>query len=645
MTIRSRLVLSVTALLIVSVAVLVTVLVAGASSRLKTAAFSDAEHQAEASAAQVERRFDTAFTTARDLAGSLESIAVKDQSRTVADQVQATLLAAHPEYMAVWSAWEPNAFDSRDRRFRNTTGTDKSGRYIPYWHRTETGGVALEALAGLDDTTSNSWYENPKKTGQEMVLEPYSYKVGGKDTLMTSAEMPIMRDGTFVGLAGVDITLDSLSGIVSGMKPFGTGAATLVSSAGNVVAGGKADQLTKPLGGALGVLAGKAVLGANTRAVTSSQLRVAVPLAIGAKATWALVVTIPDATVLAPAHRLRNLAILLAVLAIGVSAIAALLLGRAIVAPIKALRDRMADIADGDGDLTQRVDESPYHEVGQLGAAFNRFVLKVAGTVRGIAGAAEELGGVSGTITDVSGRLAGSARTSAEQAAVVTDSAGRVSANVETVAAGAGEMGASIREIAENASEAARVTASAVETAHRTGAAMTRLGESSAEIGAVLQAITSIAEQTNLLALNATIESARAGEAGKGFAVVASEVKELAQETARATEDISGRIGTIKAATAEAVAAISAITEVIGLISGYSTTIASAVEEQTATTNEMSRSVGDAAQGSREIAAVIAGVADAAENTTASATETQQAAAQLAELSERLRMLVGSFRY
>ncbi|BCJ40090.1 chemotaxis protein [Actinoplanes ianthinogenes] len=637
--------LSVTTLLVVSVALLVVVLVAGASSSLKDTALADAEHQMQANAAQVERRFDTAFTTARDLAATLQTIAVQDPRRALADRVESTLLAGHPEYMAAWSAWEPNAFDGRDRRYRNTTGTDKTGRYISYWHRTESGGIAVDALAGLDDPNTNIWYEGPKKSGQETVLEPYSYEVNGKQLLMTSAEMPLLRDGQVVGVAGVDLTLESLTTLIGGMKPFGVGAATLVSAAGNVVAGGKPDQITKPLGGPLGELAGKAVQGRTARTVTDGQLRLAVPVTIGAKSTWALVVTIPESAVLAPAHRLRNLAILLAAIALTVSIIATLLVSRAIVAPINRLRDRMADIADGDGDLTQRVDESPDTEVGQLGMAFNRFVLKVAGTVRGIAGAAEDLSVVSGTITDVSGRLAGSARTSAEQAAVVTDSAGRVSANVETVAAGAGEMGASIREIAENASEAARVTAAAVETAQRTGATMSRLGESSEEIGAVLQSITSIAEQTNLLALNATIESARAGEMGKGFAVVASEVKELAQETARATEDISGRIGTIKASAAEAIAAIAAITEVISQISGYSTTIASAVEEQTATTNEMSRSVGDAAQGSREIAAVIGGVSDAAANTTASATETQRAAAQLADLSDRLRTLVGSFRY
>ncbi|GAA2692601.1 hypothetical protein Apa02nite_086830 [Actinoplanes palleronii] len=436
MTIRTKLVLSVATLLVISVAVLVSVLVVGASSRLKEAAFSDAGHEAESNAAQVARRFDTAFTSTRDLATTLAAIAQRDPSRPLANQVLSDVLTAHPEYMAAWAVWEPNLFDRRDARTRATTTSDKTGRYIPYWHRTAAGGVAVEPIVGLDDVANNAWYEDPKKTGQEKVLEPYSYEVDGKQTLMTSAETPIVRDGGFAGLAGVDVTLDSLSTLVSAMKPFGTGSAILVSAAGNVVAGGPADKLTKPLGGALGALAQQAVKGGTTtRAVGSSQLRLATPVAIGAKTTWALVVTIPESTVLAPAHRLRNLALVLALIALAVSMLAALLLARAIVAPINGLRDRMAGIADGDGDLTQRVDESPYHEIGQLGMAFNRFVLKVAGTVRGIAGAADDLSVVSRGITDVSGRLAGSARSSAEQASLVTDSAGRVTTNVEAVAA------------------------------------------------------------------------------------------------------------------------------------------------------------------------------------------------------------------
>jgi methyl-accepting chemotaxis protein len=205
-------------------------------------------------------------------------------------------------------------------------------------------------------------------------------------------------------------------------------------------------------------------------------------------------------------------------------------------------------------------------------------------------------------------------------------------------------MGASIREIAQNASEAAQVASAAVATAETTNQAVSRLGESSTEIGNVVKAITSIAEQTNLLALNATIEAARAGEAGKGFAVVANEVKELAQETARATEDISRRVEAIQTDTAGAVDAIGEISKIISRINDYQLTIASAVEEQTATTNEMTRSVGEAAGGSAEIALNLSGVATATRAANASVLEAQRASAELAATSERMRELVRRFQ-
>lgn len=174
---------------------------------------------------------------------------------------------------------------------------------------------------------------------------------------------------------------------------------------------------------------------------------------------------------------------------------------------------------------------------------------------------------------------------------------------------------------------------------------MAKLGESSAEIGNVIKVINSIAQQTNLLALNATIEAARAGEAGKGFAVVANEVKELAQETAKATEDIRRRIQAIQSDTEAAVSAITEISRIIAQINDTQSTIASAVEEQTATTNEMGRNVTEAATGSNDIAENITGVARSASETTTAAATTSQAAEELARMAAELQQLVGQFSY
>jgi methyl-accepting chemotaxis protein len=254
------------------------------------------------------------------------------------------------------------------------------------------------------------------------------------------------------------------------------------------------------------------------------------------------------------------------------------------------------------------------------------------------------LAGAASQLTAVSQHMASTAEETAAQAGVASAAAEQVSRNVTTVAAGAEEMGASIREIAKSAHDAAKVATTAVKVADRTNTTVAKLGESSAEIGNVIKVITSIAQQTNLLALNATIEAARAGEAGKGFAVVANEVKELAKETAKATEDISHKIEAIQADTKGAVGAIEQIGKIINEINDIQNTIASAVEEQTATTGEISRNVAEAARGSSEIAANVTGVAQAARNTTTGASDTKKAADNLSKLATDLQALVGQFK-
>lgn len=312
------------------------------------------------------------------------------------------------------------------------------------------------------------------------------------------------------------------------------------------------------------------------------------------------------------------------------------------------LRRKVADILGvvrkaAQGDLTGEITVAGQDPIGQVGEGLAGFFKDLRGSLQKIGQSAQAVGTASEELNAISQQLAGNAEETATQATVVSAASEEVSKNVSVVAASSEEMLASIREIAKSANESARVARNAVGVANSTNQTIGRLGDSSIEIGKVIKVITSIAQQTNLLALNATIEAARAGEAGKGFAVVANEVKELAKETAKATEEIGQKIEAIQGDSKAAVNAIGEVSTIINQINDLSNTIASAVEEQTATTNEIGRNVSEAARGTNEIARNITGVATAAQDTTTGASDTQKAAAALSDMATSLRTLMSRF--
>ena len=309
--------------------------------------------------------------------------------------------------------------------------------------------------------------------------------------------------------------------------------------------------------------------------------------------------------------------------------------------PIRRVRDVLSAVAEG--DLTRSVEVTSSDEVGHMAEDVNRTVASLQGLVQQLPGKVQTLAVASRRISEASGHIRQQAGTTLSRADVVAATAADVAGSANAAAAGTEEMTASIHEIASTAADAVRVGHEAMATADRTNERVTHLGASSQQIGDVLSLISSIADQTNLLALNATIEAARAGDAGRGFAVVATEVKELANQTASATGDVDKKVSAIRAETGLAVEAIAGIREIIDRVNAQQATIASAVEEQTSVTSEISRSVTGAAAGATDIAETMADVAESARATSSAAEEAGHAAAELTALSGDLDALVARF--
>ncbi|MBI2254418.1 MAG: methyl-accepting chemotaxis protein [Proteobacteria bacterium] len=630
-------------------------------------------------AEKVENVIAGAFGSARaTAANAVGQIAGKAPSRAAMLASLQKLLDDNPNLLATWVAFEPNAFDGKDAEFAKTEGHDDTGRFVPYLAR----GAALTALTDYTKPGAGDYYLLAHDSGQEQLLEPYSYVVGDKEVLMTSAAVPIVVDGKVIGVAGIDLLLEGLNGLLAEMKPFETGSVSLISNGGLWAAYSDAKSLGKPIPEISPTL--NAALDAikkgeryemvdHSTSLDTDVARIFVPVTAGlSNDRWSVMVNLPQDKMQAPVNKLTNTVLIVAaIIVVSLGIIIALLVRYLAAKPINALTGAVEGLAGGntalDVPLTQRRDE-----LGVMARAIDFFKEKlieidrlrdeqkaseqrlaterrkamldladsfeaaIKGVVEGVSSAATELQSNASS-------LSGTAEEATRQSTAVAAATTQASANVTTVAAAAEELSSSITEISRQVADSSTVARTAVDEAAKTGETVEGLAVAAEKIGGIVQLINDIASQTNLLALNATIEAARAGEAGKGFAVVASEVKNLASQTAKATEEISVQIGGMQQVTRHAADAMGHIRATIARINEIASGIAAAVEEQSAATKEISNNAQQAASGVDEVARNIGGVNEAANEVGGAAGEVLGASSELSRQSEALRREVDSF--
>jgi len=566
------------------------------------------------------------------------------------NQILERYLADHPQLLAAWTGWEPNAFDGRDAQFVGTAGHDASGRYVPYWYRNGSK-IALEPLVDYDTPGAGDYYLLAKQTRKPVILEPYLYPVGGVTKLITSIVAPVIENGRFIGVVGVDLLIASLQEEAKQIKIL-NGTFAFFSHGGTVIAHPDSTRLGRNMRETEGDVLGEdlprfvaAVADAQpfmtqreSSLYPSKTLIISEPIALGDTGkSWSIAMALPMNEVLKVLTTLMQQMLFISIAGLVLMIALIWLLSRSIAHPLREVVAVLEDIASGEGDLTRQLPVQGNDEITHLASAFNRFVDKIHTLVRQTTDAVTQLTTAAAHLSDGSEEAKAQVerqRTETEQVATAMH---EMTATVQEVSRNANSAAHAARDANQEAGKGERIvqnTVAAIEALARdidaAAEVIRRLETDSDTIGKVLDVIRSIAEQTNLLALNAAIEAARAGEQGRGFAVVADEVRTLASRTQESTKEIQTMIERLQAGAESAVtamqqsrsrsvetvaqagqagAALNSIATAIVRIDDMNTQIASAAEEQSAVAEEINRNVNNitqsvemTAQGSRTIA-------------------------------------------